>query len=227
MLSEYIGMNKVTINDGIYSCEVSYICGKATKIWLKLARDNVWTAPTPDFTSIKGVTQYTHIDLSGAFTKNRGIVEIDFTNWTHKSIISMGSAFYECISLKTIRGLETLDLSDCRNFSLMCYNCRELRDIDLSNTRINRSADTEKAFENCRSLTTAVISSRTPRFHFPLETTRVDIDAGVNRMFMERINALESQLSKETKKNAVMSQEIEELRLLVGTLMARLDAANL
>lgn len=220
-------MDKLTINDGIYSYEVYYDYGKVFKICLRLLRENLCVAPVPDFASIKGITQQTRINLSSTFAKNCGIIEVDFTRWTHKHIVSMENTFSECISLNAIHGLETLDLSDCDSFSMMCYGCRNLREIDISNSRIDRSATTDKAFWNCLNLTTAVVSSRTPRFRFPQETTRVDIDAGVNRVFMERINSLESRLSEEVNKNASMSREIEELRSLVGELRARLDSANL
>lgn len=218
-------MYSIKINDGYYTCTPAFNIPNA--IQLNVNRDicSHTQAPIPDFSAIPNITTNTRISLAGTFCGDRNLSSIDFTNWTHKTIVSLSATFKSCLNLHTIKGFETLDLSSCDDYQEMCYNCPALREIDISNRAIKAwgwELKTTDAFAKCPVLHTAVITTRAPEFTFPPHTTIVDLNAGVNRIFTERIAALEQQLSSKDKQLSTLRMDVDILRQQLSAILTRL-----
>ncbi len=218
-------MTDTTINDGYYICTPAY--GFDNSIHLKVNKEahSCIQAPVPDLSSLPNVNKNTRISLSGTFSGNRKLCSIDFTNWTHKTIVSLSSTFKGCSSLHSIKGFEQLDLSTCNDYLDMCCDCSSLREIDLSNRSIKTwdwDLRTTGAFDKYPVLHTVIITSRTPKFAFPSHTTIVDINAGVNRIFTERIMALEQCMSTKDCEIEILKMEVDTLRRQLSVVLSRL-----
>ena len=218
-------MTDNTINDGYYICTPAY--GFDNTIHLKVNKEahSCIQAPVPDLSSLPNVDKNTRISLSGTFSGNRKLCSIAFTDWTHKTIVSLSSAFKGCSNLHSIKGFEQLDLSACNDYQDMCCDCSSLREIDLSNRYIKTwswELRTKGIFDKCPVLQTAVITPRTPKFAFPSHTTIIDLDAGVNRIFSERITALEQRLSSKDYELETLRMEVDVLRRQLSGVLSRL-----
>ena len=218
-------MSDNTINDGYYICTPA--CGFDNTIHLKINREthSRYYAPAPDFSSLPNVNENTRISLSGTFSGNRKLCEIDFTDWTHKTIVDLSSAFKGCPSLHSVKGFELLDLSACNDYQDMFCDCSSLREIDFSNRSIKTwdwNLRTTGAFNKCPALHTVVITSRTPKFTFPSHTTIVDLNAGVNRIFTDRITALEQRLSSKDREIETLRMEVDILQRQLSGVLSRL-----
>ncbi len=223
-------MYDVKINDGYYICTPAY--GFDNTVHLKVNRDSYTRnqAPVPDFSSIPNITKNTRISLSGTFSGDRHLRSIDFTNWTHKTIVSLSATFKGCLDLQSIKGFETLDLSSCKDYQEMCYECPELREIDISNQHITPwswGLKTTDAFAKCPVLHTVVVTPRTPTFTFPPHTTIVDLNAGVNRIFTERITALEQRLASKDNEIETLRMELDTIRMQLSSVLSRLPGSSI
>ena len=222
-------MYSVTINDGYYSCSPALNYPNAIQLTVNREVRSQTQAPVPDFSAIPYITKNTRISLLGTFSGDRSLRSIDFTNWTHKTIVSLADTFNRCLNLQSIKGFSSLDLSSCNDYKEMCYNCQALREIDISNRAIKTEGwvCTRDAFTGCSILHTAVITSRTPRFKFPPHTTIVDLNAGVNRIFTDRIAALGQQLSVKDQELSSLRMELDTLRQELSTILARLPGLSI
>ena len=218
-------MSDNTINDGYYICTPIYSLDNTIHLKINRETRSRSYAPAPDFSSLPNINENTRISLSGTFSGNRKLCSIDFTDWTHKTIVDLSFAFKGCASLNSIKGFELLDLSACNDYQDMCCDCSSLREIDLSNRSIKTwdwDLRTTGAFDKCPVLHTVVITSRTPKFAFPSHTTIVDLDTGVNRIFIDRITALEQRLSSKDREIETLRMEIDTLRRQLSGVLSRL-----
>lgn len=219
-----------TINNGYYSWGPSILYPNTIQLNVSIEVSSLAQAPVPDFSAIPHITKDTRISLADTFGGNRSLRSIDFTNWTHKTIVDLSDTFNGCLNLQSIKGFSSLDLSSCDRYNNMCRDCQALREIDLSNRAIKTSGwelRLTDAFTNCPVLHTAIITSRTPRFAFPPHTTIIDLTSGVNRIFTDRITALEQQLSSKDQQLSTLRTELDALRQELSTVLARLPGLSI
>ncbi len=212
----------ITINNGAYVCYYSDSVLTIDSIILTATEKVHYSAPVPNFSEIPNLSPHATISLNMTFYRNRNITKIDFTNWTHKKVIGLYRAFADCYNLRRIIGFETLDLSSCLDYIRMCEKCESLREINMSNSRIkkcNRKLYTYNAFERCPSLTTVIISEKTPEFIFPAKTTIIDVSSSIYKVQTDQINTLRAKLeaekcrtSKLEERLTAITAQLEELR---------------
>ncbi len=219
-----------SINNGYYLWGPSILYPNAIQLTVNFNADQHAWAPVPDFSAIPDITKNTRISLRGTFSGNYKLRSIDFTNWTCKTIVDLADTFDGCVNLQSIKGFSSLDLSSCDQYYNMCRDCQALREIDLSNRTIKTGGwelKTTNAFTNCPVLHTAIISTRTPRFEFPPHTTIIDLASGVNRIFTDRITALERQLSSKDQQLSALGMEVDTLHQQLSAILARLPGLGI
>ena len=83
---------------------------------------------------------------------NNSIEEVDVTNWDLNETKNVHWLFADSKSLKTIKWLETWDLSNVENMSQMFQNCSNLTWLDLSNWNTSNVTDVSLMFYGCYNL---------------------------------------------------------------------------
>ena len=203
--------NSITINNGAYICSYSDNAVTINAINLKATEMVHYSAPVPDFSEIPNLSPHATISLDMTFCGNRNITKIDFTNWTHKKVTGLYRTFAHCYSLKRIIGFETLDLSSCLDYRQMCEKCESLREINMSNQRIKKwdwNMHKDGVFERCSSLTTIIISEKTPDLDFPPKATIIDISSGIHKIQTDQINVLRAELEAEKRRSSVLEERL-------------------
>ena len=69
------------------------------------------------------------------------------------------NGFYECRSLKSIKGLKNLDTSSLTDMEVFFYKCRSLKTLDLSGFNTSKVRYMCNMFNGCKSLKTLDLSS--------------------------------------------------------------------
>lgn len=62
----------------------------------------------------------------------RYVKKLDLSTWNTSNVETMYDLFWGCTKLEVIEGLQNWDLSKCKSFSSMFYNCKNLKNVDLS-----------------------------------------------------------------------------------------------
>jgi len=93
-----------------------------------------------------------NIQFYGLFADFDKVEMIDITGWDTSKFENMEYMFYNCNSLKEIRGLDTIDTSKLKCMDYMFYKCENIINIPLFNTQ--SIEDMNYTFIGCDSLNT-------------------------------------------------------------------------
>lgn len=72
---------------------------------------------------------------------------------------SLALWFYGFEKLEEIKGLDKLDTSSLTNLSAVFYNCKSLKELDLSMLDTRKVTLTDNMFANCENLTTIYVGN--------------------------------------------------------------------
>lgn len=103
------------------------------------------------------VSQVTAFGMSGKeqeglFQYLHNVEEINIRGWNTSNVKKMTCMFDGCKSLKTIKGIESIDTSNVRDFSNMFYNCVSLESINVSKWNTVKVGTTSEMFSGCEKL---------------------------------------------------------------------------
>lgn len=59
------------------------------------------------------------------------LTKLDLSKWDTSKVTDMGSMFFDCKNLTTIKGI--IDMSSCTNYKDMFYDCSNLTDVKIKN----------------------------------------------------------------------------------------------
>ena len=91
-----------------------------------------------------------------------GIQSINLSNITlNTSSFTFSAFFYNCSSLTTITGFNTLDFSNCTDFSFAFYNCTSLNSANLTNLDFSNCTTFYRTFYTNTGWTTLDVSNWT------------------------------------------------------------------
>ena len=81
----------------------------------------------------------------------------------------------------------------------------------MSNQRIKKwdwNMHKDGVFERCSSLTTIIISEKTPDLDFPPKATIIDISSGIHKIQTDQINVLRAELEAEKRRSSVLEERL-------------------
>ena len=91
--------------------------------------------------------------IRGMFYGCSALPSIDATNWDISNCTSLYYLFFNCQSLKEIKGVENLDTSNVTDFGYTFYDCQTLTgDLDLSNWKTDKITNLYGMFYNCKNI---------------------------------------------------------------------------
>ena len=91
----------------------------------------------------------------GVFEDCHSLEFVDVSNNVNKNYTSCSKVFFECTNLKTIKGLDTWDVSNVVNMNGIFGKCKSISDLsDIQNWDVKNVAASEGMFEDCESLQT-------------------------------------------------------------------------
>lgn len=105
------------------------------------SEDETWNADLNDEGKIKGYRTGTVITISA---EGNGKVRLSATN--------SFNMFANMSSLQSISGLELIDASQVENFAGSFYNCKSLKEVDLSSWHLQKLVNASGTFNNCNNL---------------------------------------------------------------------------
>lgn len=97
------------------------------------------------------------INLNGLMY-GTSITEFDVSKWETSNIKDMSYMFYGCSNLTSIIGIENLVSNTVTNISYMFHSCTSLEYLDLSNWDISNITSLTFLCYNCKSLTDIILS---------------------------------------------------------------------
>jgi surface protein len=103
--------------------------------------------------------------MSSLFNDCRLVEFLDLSNWNTSKVTVMSLLFGANdnvdipMKLSIIKGIESLDLSSAKDINRMFYNCRNIKNLDLSNWNIENVTTIEMMFYLCTSLENVNVSN--------------------------------------------------------------------
>ena len=91
-------------------------------------------------------------EMHGIFVECSQTETIDITGWNTSNVYTMEGMFEYKGNLKTIKGIEDLDVSNVTDMSYMFAYCYSLETIDLSKWKPEELSDVRCMFEECVNL---------------------------------------------------------------------------
>ena len=115
-----------------------------------------------DFSSCSNFGEVGANGMFHSYAIRSGIQTINLTNITlNTSSFTFSAVFHSCSSLTTIIGFNTLDFSNCTDFSFAFYNCTSLNNANLTNLDFSNCTTFYRTFFTNTSWTTLDISNWT------------------------------------------------------------------
>ena len=94
----------------------------------------------------------------GIFAHCESLTSIDLSTWDVSNITTLDSIFFNCINLKTIKGLEKWDIRNNTSLWRTFQGCRKLENVDVSNWDTSNVIDMDSVFRECYVLTSLDVS---------------------------------------------------------------------
>lgn len=118
-----------------------------------------------DFSGIKWIEEgekVYHIDLSRLFYNCISLEEIDLGNIRFGQVNYVDDLFNGCKNLKTVKGINGINITDLTSCDRMFMGCSRISDIDMSNltTDTDQIISVTQMFEGCSNLESVQISAR-------------------------------------------------------------------
>lgn len=88
-------------------------------------------------------------NISGGTIDTTKIIKLDLSTWKTTNVLSFDSMFYRCERLEEIIGVDSWDISNGVNFSLMFAHCRCLYNLDVNDWRYNDYCNRYNMFYDC------------------------------------------------------------------------------
>jgi hypothetical protein len=127
------------------------------------SEEEAWNADLNDEGKIKGYRTGTVVTISA---EGNGKIRLSATN--------SFNMFANMTSLQSISGLELIDASQVENFAGSFYNCKALKEVDLSSWHLQKLTNASGVFNNCSSLEYVKFS----RYGLPLVTATASMFEG-------------------------------------------------